>query len=673
MSIQMELETVELSLEMTVDVDVGADVGANVGVNANAGGNVGEAEGMAAGTAGTGAVAGAGRSTDTGTGTETGADTSPLGSRTSNCCHVAHQSCAGFNSVRDAQGNSRHRLMVLGGHHPILPGGAASRMAAGIPVATMVGPSSANRNPQLQNRPQQSHPQQPQQQQSQQNSSLPLGGSRLFSHSAMQLSWIAVPPSSTNRAGLSSSLSAVSMTATTAGSSVKRHFTHSSHPARRFDRDAHIHPSVSHDGLGARLLPISERSGDRHGGSSGWIRANDATVEVSYLAGAERGGSVMDVDQPAGDVNGNDDNKTMDAVWNNKDGLVAKISDNVAVQDVACGAEHAVLVTISGRLMVCLMVCGSNQRGQLGADVSRVPFATVIISVHHPSGGRFVSAEAGNAHSLLPDNIGDVRLTSLDDLQRVVKGHSVLAIAAGGDDSSVVVAPGSLNLDFKVAPTRTDFLRGVSLTSIICDSANLPTLHSSPTHLSSLSNGGNSASNARHNMTTRSTLKDSPSKTNVSSPATVVGNFQDLQSATALRSVQTEEDLLLIGKGADESSMHGFKNEHFSLSEHDSISSRFSDFKSDSNSNQNSNDSLSTVDAMDLHGVVEFDISDDDEVLDQLGSENYQLDSAYSQGFGDCRDEGSEGLTSGIQRCFSAAAGPSSNSDELDSPDSQGF
>jgi len=127
------------------------------------------------------------------------------------------------------------------------------------------------------------------------------------------------------------------------------------------------------------------------------------------------------------------------AIWNNKDGLVAKMSDDVAIQDVACGAEHTILVTRSGRLLVC----GSNQRGQLGADVSKVPTATTVVPVHHPSGGRFVSAEAGNAHSLLLDNYGDVWLTSSNGLQLVVKGHSVLAIAAGGDDNSVVIAPAS--------------------------------------------------------------------------------------------------------------------------------------------------------------------------------------------------------------------------------------
>ncbi len=76
---------------------------------------------------------------------------------------------------------------------------------------------------------------------------------------------------------------------------------------------------------------------------------------------------------------------------------------------------------------------------------------------------------------------------------------------------------------------------------------------------------------------------------------------------------------------------------------------------------------------MDLNSGEEFDIFDDNEGSDGFWSESDEFDSDVSGGFGNFRDEGSDGLRSGIQRCFSAAAGPSSNSDEFDSAVSGGF
>lgn len=123
-------------------------------------------------------------------------------------------------------------------------------------------------------------------------------------------------------------------------------------------------------------------------------------------------------------------------VMKKSDGLLVKQSDDVAIQHAACGAEHTVFVTRSGRLLSC----GNNDRGQLGLAACDEP-SMKVVSVQHPTEGkRFVSAEAGNAHSVLLDSDGDVWLTTGSGLQRVVEGKSVVAIAAGGDDNCIVIA-----------------------------------------------------------------------------------------------------------------------------------------------------------------------------------------------------------------------------------------
>jgi alpha-tubulin suppressor-like RCC1 family protein len=117
------------------------------------------------------------------------------------------------------------------------------------------------------------------------------------------------------------------------------------------------------------------------------------------------------------------------------DGMVVKLADDVAIQHVACGYAHTILVTRSGRLLVF----GDNGRGQLGNIASEKPVVNAI-PVHHPKGGRFVSAEAGNAHSLLLDSEGDVWMTTSTGLRCILEGKHVLAIAAGGDDNAVAIA-----------------------------------------------------------------------------------------------------------------------------------------------------------------------------------------------------------------------------------------
>ena len=117
------------------------------------------------------------------------------------------------------------------------------------------------------------------------------------------------------------------------------------------------------------------------------------------------------------------------------DGMTVKLADDVAIQHAACGHAHTVLVTRSGRLLVF----GDNRRGQLGIAASEAPITTAT-PIYHPKGDQFVSAEAGNAHTILLDNVGDVWLTSSTGLKCLLKGRSVLAIAAGGDDNSVAIA-----------------------------------------------------------------------------------------------------------------------------------------------------------------------------------------------------------------------------------------
>jgi len=115
------------------------------------------------------------------------------------------------------------------------------------------------------------------------------------------------------------------------------------------------------------------------------------------------------------------------------DGLT--IADELAVQNAACGLEHTVLVTRSGRLLVC----GNNNFGQLGIATSELKLSKKIVPVNHPKGGRFVSVEAGYGHSLILDNAGDVWMTTQQGIKCILAGKSALAIAAGGNDNSAVI------------------------------------------------------------------------------------------------------------------------------------------------------------------------------------------------------------------------------------------
>jgi hypothetical protein len=122
--------------------------------------------------------------------------------------------------------------------------------------------------------------------------------------------------------------------------------------------------------------------------------------------------------------------------------------DDVAIHNAACGCAHTILVTRSGRLFVF----GDNSRGQLAMAASDKPFMTAT-PVHHPTGGRFVSAEAGNAHSILLDSSGDVFVTTHSGLKCLLQGRRIIAIAAGGDGNAVAIASspvGTLTRQFSV-------------------------------------------------------------------------------------------------------------------------------------------------------------------------------------------------------------------------------
>ena len=113
-------------------------------------------------------------------------------------------------------------------------------------------------------------------------------------------------------------------------------------------------------------------------------------------------------------------------------------SDDVAIAQVACGLDHTVLVTRSGHLLVC----GSNYRGQLGIPVSVLQSTSAVKTVLHPRGGSFVSADAGNSHTLVSDTAGDLWVTNINGLQCILKGNPVLTIAAGGDNCiAITLAP----------------------------------------------------------------------------------------------------------------------------------------------------------------------------------------------------------------------------------------
>mmetsp|Transcript_7395 Transcript_7395/g.18172 ORF Transcript_7395/g.18172 Transcript_7395/m.18172 type:complete len:1339 (-) Transcript_7395:2813-6829(-) len=122
------------------------------------------------------------------------------------------------------------------------------------------------------------------------------------------------------------------------------------------------------------------------------------------------------------------------------------LADDVNITHAACGANHTVLVTKTGRLLVC----GSNSKGQLGLPSSDFPNFTSAKEVMPPSPERkFISAEAGSNHTLLLDEIGgvyylgsasggiqEVSTTDLPAAQQVVAGGSANLIFGKREQTS---------------------------------------------------------------------------------------------------------------------------------------------------------------------------------------------------------------------------------------------
>jgi alpha-tubulin suppressor-like RCC1 family protein len=134
------------------------------------------------------------------------------------------------------------------------------------------------------------------------------------------------------------------------------------------------------------------------------------------------------------------------AYWDGESGH-ASIANDIAVVDAACGGEHTVLVTRSGRLLVC----GSNSKGQLGMDPKLKKAVHHVEPVHHPNltdGRFFVRAEAGEGHTLLLDNACEVWQLGGDSASgpmRLLEGKNIQWIAAGGNQNIAAAAnPGHI-------------------------------------------------------------------------------------------------------------------------------------------------------------------------------------------------------------------------------------
>ena len=120
------------------------------------------------------------------------------------------------------------------------------------------------------------------------------------------------------------------------------------------------------------------------------------------------------------------------------------IPDDVAVVYATCGSNHTVLVSRSGRLLVF----GSNSHGQLGLDVKQYDKVCSPMAVLHQNSNRqFSYADAGESHTLLLDNFGDVwqmgGTSNNAALTQCFVGKAVRAIGAGGNHSiAIAVRPG---------------------------------------------------------------------------------------------------------------------------------------------------------------------------------------------------------------------------------------
>lgn len=188
-----------------------------------------------------------------------------------------------------------------------------------------------------------------------------------------------------------------------------------------------------------------------------------------------------------------------------KDSAVS-LADDVAVVHAACGYDHTVLVTRSGTLLVC----GSNDEGQLGVESGSCQKR--IQTVHHPEKTRrFISAEAGEKTTLLLDDKGDVFQMGREtngELRRVLSGKNIITIAVGGQQYVAVAEDGAKNLTFSMNEEKA-----------VCKSTGSPLARSLETLVESVSNemqtdGSPLSENATELVSTTSELLKNPAVLN---------------------------------------------------------------------------------------------------------------------------------------------------------------
>ena len=132
-------------------------------------------------------------------------------------------------------------------------------------------------------------------------------------------------------------------------------------------------------------------------------------------------------------------------------GSTITVADEVAAVHAACGDTHTVLVTRSGRLLVC----GSNE----GIPTDLTTAVEHLEGVNHPTiGSKFVSAEAGESSSLLLDDAGDVWQVLCGRLSMVLSQKHILTIAAGGKQC-IALSRGADALSRSNVPEDTDAVK----------------------------------------------------------------------------------------------------------------------------------------------------------------------------------------------------------------------
>ena len=119
------------------------------------------------------------------------------------------------------------------------------------------------------------------------------------------------------------------------------------------------------------------------------------------------------------------------------------LASDVHIVDAACGKDHTILVTDSGRLLVC----GSNEYGQLGLSKNSKDsmISSNVQPVAHPNAGnRFQSVQAGRNHTVILDDDGILWQMGNDEPSI----QQVPSFLDSGSQISSFVAGGSINFAF---------------------------------------------------------------------------------------------------------------------------------------------------------------------------------------------------------------------------------